>query len=208
MFFHPSPHVDSLVGYAEGESRQDELRELPVVGKEGKRKTKPKVSQVRDLINERDRQDYFTPSRQLFDDYIKSELVKRYKCADMVTKGRATRLEWFDKQLHVLGAGLQSGFYLEIQSPDSSSPPKKVAAKSVVLAMGPAGTPNIPSYLKPLQNIPNKGVGWCHTSVFSQDTEHFAFPPPDVKRKDGKPFKLLVIGGGLVSWLLTCAGFL
>lgn len=201
MFFHPSPHVDSLVGFAQGEKREQELLDLPVVGKGRQDKKRARVAQTKDLINERDRQDYFAPSRKLFNDYIDKELVERYDSGQLVCQGRATDLTWLDGQLHVHGAGLTSGFHVRVQPADPSLPPKEVGAKSVVLAMGPAGTPNIPDFLQPLRTAPNRGHGWCHTSMFAQNPSQLEFPPPEVREKvkQKQALKLLIIGGGLVS---------
>lgn len=194
MFFHPSPHTDSLVSYAQQTRREKELREIPVVGKE--RKQRVKVNQVRDLVNERDRHDYFTPSRELFSDYIQHELVDRFSCGDLVQQGRATDIQWLQDTLHVRGAGLQSGFRVTFQT-GPASPPRHVAAKAVVLALGAAGSPNVPSFLEPFKNQLNKGAGWCHSSTFSQMPAQLGFGLPQSEKKSASR-KLLVIGGGLV----------
>lgn len=195
MFFNPSPHIDSLVAFAQEQGRENELREVPVVGKAVKHKKNPKVNQVKDLVNERDRQDYFCPSRGLFNDYIQHELVDRFQCQELVQQGRATNIQWLDGTLHVRGSGLQSGFRVTVQT-GSAAPPRQIAAKAVVLAMGPAGTPNIPDFLPPYKGRFNEGPGWCHSSTFSQLPEQFAFacPPSQTPSR-----KLLIIGGGLVG---------
>ncbi|KAK5740769.1 hypothetical protein LTR17_004359 [Elasticomyces elasticus] len=78
LFFHPSPQdTEALKAFAHSEDRNEELLEISgCVGKELSKHKKKKRTNCRKSgimgsyeIDERDREDYFTPSSKLFEDF-------------------------------------------------------------------------------------------------------------------------------------------
>ncbi|SPO37490.1 uncharacterized protein PSFLO_02965 [Pseudozyma flocculosa] len=142
-------------------------------------------------VNERDRKDYFTPSTDLFRDFIQDGVVKRYGL-----------------RVHNGIAGETAGFHLSLA--DGTT----FGARAVVSAVGPGGRPNIPSFLEAarpqadaaarpeapqLPPPPPFSEGWAHSSAFAQPS--FTFPPAYLSHRiaAGRPTTLLLIGGGLTS---------
>merc|ERR1711967_15593 len=99
MFFHPHPQDrDALLAYAHAGGRSSELAEITgCVGKEiSKHRKKKRAGCVRcgaarpTDVDERDRQDYFTPSTVLFNEFC-GEMIDQYGLGqDIVTKETVT----------------------------------------------------------------------------------------------------------------------
>ncbi|KDN52418.1 hypothetical protein K437DRAFT_254193 [Tilletiaria anomala UBC 951] len=253
MFFHPSPSgLDDLLAYAVRSNRNrlgnpsvlytrnkghsdaslpDLIEICGVVGKEISNHRKKKKRSGRkcqlDLgvnVNERAREDFYTPSTDLFAKFIREDIVDRYglpgllapwkglaeqlleqpthsQCSGSeltVVKGEVQDLEWQDDGTCFCGAQ-DSGFVLKLASGET------VVSKAVVAAVGPGGMPAVPSLFlreqKADQHKPASasGLGWCHSSALA--SKEFAFPPPHVltARLAGHKTTAVVIGGGLTS---------
>ncbi|PWN31807.1 uncharacterized protein FA14DRAFT_186276 [Meira miltonrushii] len=243
LFFHPAPaDIDALVAFAERKGRmkvqtpndhQDKVRrtsqdgcpdliEVPgCVGKEiSKHKRKKRAQQpskrMGDIVNERDRRDYFTPSTKLFHDFIREDCIKRYGLDNegkpwpnakeafqqndepdkriQFVRGEVTNLDW--TTLHISGWEKLQGFSVELNDGI------RIAAKAVVCAGGPGATPGVPEYLTnttdKTQIVPS-GPGWCHSTQLGMQGR--TLPPLPLQRriKDKQPSSMVVIGGGLTS---------
>jgi hypothetical protein len=207
MFFHGAPaDVDALVSFAYSTGRSAELREIPgCVGKEASKHARKRQQSKRptqasfcgrpDPINERDRQDYFVPSAPLFNDFIKEELVARYKMAEMVRQGQVTSLRYHEDVQPTEGAR-PGCFELAVQTSEGGM--KTLAARVVVFAIGTGAQPSIPAILQ-ADKGKLQGPGWCHSGAFAR--RDFQFPPPALQESiaSQKPMRMLVIGGGLVG---------
>lgn len=204
-----------------------DLIEVPgCVGKEiSKHKRKKRAMQpskrMGDIVNERDRRDYFTPSTKLFHDFIREDCVKRYGLDNdgkpwpdakdafentnltekdenaqriQFLRSEVTNLDW--TTLHISGWEKMQGFKVELKDGI------QVAAKAIVCAGGPGATPGVPDYLakKSENEIPlTSGPGWCHSTQLGMQGR--TLPPMSLQRNitSGLPSSLVVIGGGLTS---------
>ncbi len=208
-------------------SKPDMIEICGVVGKEVTKHRKKKQQRQKAMggggstlginINERHREDYFTPSQDLFLDFCQDDVIDRYgipgggtepwptlreslqktdhTCHQpelTVAKAEAQMLEWHDDGRCVCGEQ-DRGFVLRLSTGET------VTAKAVVSAVGPGGVPAVPSVLKPLPNMPSEGRGWCHSSVLARPG--FVFPPAHLHGK--RDSVLLIVGGGLTSAQIT-----
>lgn len=206
MFFHIDPaDRDALLGYTYEKERQKALQALPgCVGKEiskhkkkKKLTTRGKFSQGGPDIEERDRKDYFTPSRNLFNAHC-CEVVRRYDLGnDMIRQERVVNVEYDDV------CAFQDAEHDSVMSDDSSNDDRKVFrvttdkgiryANIVILAIGPGNAPSVP----PISGLPSAcpHEGYCHAMQVKQ------FPPPHMqsKIKSQASTNMLIVGGGLTS---------
>jgi len=130
-------------------------------------------------IDERDRKDYFTPSRSLFKDYCEC-IVDRYGLRRGLVKQETARdidfgITRMSKDDELFTVRTDRGVHF---------------ARTVVLAVGAGNAPAIP---RPFASSITRGA--CHAMQIRQ------FPDPSVtaKIKAGKQTNVLVIGGGLTS---------
>lgn len=203
-----------------------DLIEVPgCVGKEiSKHKRKKRAQQplkrMGDIVNERERRDYFTPSTKLFHDFIREDCVKRYELDNegkpwpdakdafqdnandqsepdkriQFVRGEVSNLDWTN--LHISGWEKLQGFSVELKDG------VKIAAKAVVCAGGPGATPGVPDYLT---NTMDKGIpvtsgpGWCHSTQLGMQGRTLPPLPLQRKIKMRQPSSMVVIGGGLTS---------
>lgn len=201
-----------------------------VVGKEVSKHKKKKYgrSNIGVGINERDRQDYFTPSTKLFRDFIDEDVIKRHGLdadskwkpvqeglveasgqeseskAVTTVKGEVSSLCY--GELHVEGWEILPGFCIETSSGI------KIGAKSCVIAVGPGGKPAVPEVFnssKPskrnvnssstIPSSPGKGQGWCHASTLTSPDYNFPSLQLQDQIKSGQSKTICVVGGGLTS---------
>ncbi|KAI5276669.1 FAD/NAD(P)-binding domain-containing protein [Aureobasidium subglaciale] len=192
MFFHPDPHDrDGLLSYAYEQGRDKELVEIPeCVGKEiskhkKKQKLKCKAHGARPpiAIDERDRKDYFTPSRSLFHDYCNC-VVDRYGLRSNLIQNE--KVEDIDFSIVPDVADTERVFV--VRSDQATH-----YARSVVLAVGPGNAPSIPAGFESVDR------GCCHAMQIRD------FPDPSVaaKIRQKKDVNIVVVGGGLTSAQLT-----
>lgn len=243
LFFHPAPaDLDALVAFAERKGRMKiqtpdehlgkvcptshkespDLIEVPgCVGKEiSKHKRKKRAQQpskrMGDIVNERERRDYFTPSTKLFHDFIREDCIKRYGLDNegkpwpnakeafqnnsesdkriQFVRGEVCNLDW--TTLHISGWEKLQGFSVELKDG------VRIASKAVVCAGGPGATPGVPDYLAKTNDesqTVTSGPGWCHSTQLGMQGR--TLPPLTLQRriKDKQPSSLVVIGGGLTS---------
>lgn len=132
------------------------------------------------VVDERDRKDYFTPSRPLFSEHCEC-IVDRYGLRDGLIKQEQVQ-------------DIEYGYVRDVSDIDKVFTLRTNNgvhhARVVVLAVGPANAPNIPG-INPEQGCPQM----CHTMQIQQ------FPDPVVsaKLKAKKQTNVLVVGGGLTS---------
>ncbi|CAO1626693.1 unnamed protein product [Sympodiomycopsis kandeliae] len=179
-------------------------------------------------VNERERKDYFTPSTELFRDFVAEDIVKRYGLSTdgnwpsaasalksgnltsssqpaLTVKGEVDSMAWAN--ITVDDDVLLEGFYLT--AADGAS----FGAKAVVSAAGPAGQPSIPEPLKqaskPMSVSYEQGedappTPGCHLHgpgwchSAALALPNLRFPPPAGKNNQGD-HTLVVVGGGLTS---------
>lgn len=151
-------------------------------------------------INERSRQDYFTPSTSLFSSFCQKELISRYSLDSLISKQTVTSLDY--SSIHVSGEGIKDGFYLKMT--DENGLVSTCGAETVVLSVGIGnkGNENLPEFLFDSNEVDrgvNEGKGWFHSSKFSEEV--FDFPTKELKEKiaRGEEVKMVVVGGGLVK---------
>ncbi|RFU25589.1 hypothetical protein B7463_g10757, partial [Scytalidium lignicola] len=189
LFFHVDPQDrDGLKEFAYANGRVDEMIEIKgVVGKEKSKhqvKKERKKRPTREIhsgksIDERDKQDYFTPSTQLFEDYCQ-KCVDKYHLGNVVQQSDVQSIKWCPNgsndspdRCWIVNTG--TGTHL---------------ARAVVLAIGP-GTPT------PVPISPQEQEGACHSSQIS-----LRGPVPEhvgLKMKAEKESYVIVVGGGLTS---------
>ncbi|THW29740.1 FAD/NAD(P)-binding domain-containing protein [Aureobasidium pullulans] len=171
MFFHPDPlDRDGLLSYTYEQGRDRELVEIP--------EARPSVT-----IDERDRKDYFTPSRSLFQDYCRC-LVDRYGLRkDLIQQEKVQDIDF----------GFVPGVSETEQIFTTRSDKGVHYARSVVLAVGPGNAPAIPA------GLGTADQACCHAMQIEM------FPDPSVKAKlrEKKDVNIVVVGGGLTSAQLT-----
>ncbi|GAO50542.1 hypothetical protein SAICODRAFT_6041 [Saitoella complicata NRRL Y-17804] len=211
MFFHPDPRdLDSLVAYAETEGRQAELVEINgVVGKElskhcrkcrQKSKGKTAITRRQSLgvaVNERSRQDYFTPSTRLFRDFC-DDVISRYRLENLVQQGAVTEVQYGHVYIKSEDHLSHDAFTLTVEQTGQTV---RFGSRALVLATGAGAIPSIPDVLTPtpkrskttkhMQHESNAPLpqheGYCHSSALV--TRPF---PQNVRT-------LAIIGGGLTS---------
>ncbi|KFY98423.1 hypothetical protein V500_01664 [Pseudogymnoascus sp. VKM F-4518 (FW-2643)] len=189
LFFHVDPRDrDGLKAYAYAEGREKEMVKLKgVVGKEiSKHHMKKKMKRTPFVnahtgksIDERDMQDYYTPSTSLFNDYCKN-CVDRYSLNNLVTQTDVHSIEYHEQ-----------GIY---ERPDKCFTIKTSTgtklARTVVLAIGP-GMP------APLPFTSNEAEGACHTSQLLK--QECLAPHVKIKVDSKHTTNVIVVGGGLTS---------
>lgn len=133
------------------------------------------------LVNERERKDYFTPSTELFADFIREDVLPRYglsnrgnwptvgeklsskkleekKTPAMTCKGEVSSMTWtqihFDRSADEVEDVDEptEGFCLETK--DGA----RIGARAVISAVGPSGTPSIPQALLDASRAKGKPV--------------------------------------------------
>jgi hypothetical protein len=130
-------------------------------------------------IDERDKQDYFTPSSELFYDYCQ-RCVGKYDLRNLVHQSDVRSLLWKEQ-----GADDRPDRCWVVETSTGMQ-----LARVVVLALGP-GTPNA----IPISSQENEGA--CHSSQIP-----VRGPVPDhvrQKMRNKKPSYAMVVGGGLTS---------
>lgn len=130
-------------------------------------------------VNERDRRDYFTPSRELFSDQCQG-ITNHYSLGHGLIKHESVEDIDFKESSDSASRSL-----FTVQTNKATH-----RARVLVLAVGPANAPCIPGML-PTEKI----EGACH-SMQIQD-----FPDPAVasKQRRNKPTHVVVVGGGLTA---------
>lgn len=189
LFFHPGPEDrDGLKAYAYAKGREHEMCELKgVCGKEISKHEKKKAMKRRvdkhqprgTSIDERDKQDYYTPSTGLFDDYCK-DCVDRYRLDKLVSQADVTSIQYDEFE-----DGDRPGQCFTVQSSLG-----KHYARAVVLAIGPG----VPS---PIPVSPLESEGACHSSRLA-GLGPFA-PHVHARIAAKRSTNVVVIGGGLTS---------
>ncbi|KAK1751121.1 hypothetical protein QBC47DRAFT_392274 [Echria macrotheca] len=201
MFWHMDPgERDSLLAFAHETERVDELVEIRhCVGKELSKHARKKRQGRRggDIepreINERERTDYFNPSRSLFSEHARS-VASRYG----LINGLVQKESVLDIQFGVVDAVSTGGEPLFTVDSNKG----RRYAKVVVLAVGPANKPTIPAIpttcpsATPADTKPRQ---MCH----SMHIEHFPDPIIQKKINAGQQTTVLVVGGGLTSSQLS-----
>lgn len=212
MFFHPDPgDRDALLAFAHEKQRTDELEEIAgCVGKElSKHKQKKRRREMCGgkcsggggrssqamapcTVDERDRKDYFTPSRGMFGDFVRG-VVGRYGLGAQEGEGvvREERVE--DVKYGVLPQFSAEGGSEKLFTVRSQGGGVHYA-KAVVLAVGPGNAPCIPA---PFEGIGMKHEAACHALTLRGDCGL----PKALRAKvaAGKSTNVLVVGGGLTS---------
>lgn len=211
MFFHPDPgDRDALLAFVHETERTKELEEIAgCVGKEiSKHKQKKRRREMCGkcsgngkggqamapcTVDERDRKDYFTPSRQVFKDFVEG-VVGRYGLDEegVVRKEKVEALQYGvvpglsshsqpDEKLFTVRTGTAEGNGVHY-------------AKAVVLAVGAGNAPCIPA---PFGEIGMGHEAACHALTLRGECGL----PKVLKAKiaAGKRTNVLVIGSGLTS---------
>lgn len=127
-------------------------------------------------FNNRDREQFYTPSKKLFSDFCQS-LVDRHNLDELIEKGRV-------RDIIPLKQGSDTIFKIEYVYQDIV---KAVFSKRVVLAVGNTNTPRIPDWIS-TDHMNELNV--FHAMDLIKDTF--------VETVNSKE-KILVIGGGLTS---------
>jgi len=207
MFFHPDPgDRDALLAFAHEKERTAELEEIAgCVGKElskhkqkkrrremcGGKCTGSRSSQAMApcTVDERDRKDYFTPSRGMFGDFVRG-VVGRYglEGEEVVREERVEDVTYGVVPQFSAEGGSEKLFTVRSQGGGVHY------AKAVVLAVGPGNAPCIP---KPFGEIGMKHEAACHALTLRGDCEL----PKALRAKvaAGNRTNVLVVGGGLTS---------
>ncbi|KAF1344636.1 hypothetical protein BDV97DRAFT_58611 [Delphinella strobiligena] len=191
MFFHPDPHDrDGLLAFAHEKARECELIEIPGCGgkevskHKKKKRTNCRCTKAPVTIDERDRKDYFTPSRSLFKDYCEC-VIDRYGLRKIFVRQESVR-------------DIDFGIVPRISETDElftvRTSRRLHFARTVVLAVGAGNAPAIPKSFTPEMN-----TGACH----AMQIRHFPDPSVKAKIRAGKTTNVMVIGGGLTSAQVT-----
>lgn len=211
MFFHPDPgDRDALLAFAHENERTAELEEIAgCVGKElSKHKQKKRRREMCGghcsgsrssqamapcTVDERDRKDYFTPSRGVFGDFV-AGVVGRYNLGlgeggEAVVRGEKVE----DVKYGVVPQFSAAGGSEKLFTVRSAGGGVHYA-KAVVLAVGPGNAPCIPA---PFGGIGMKHEAACHALTLRGDCGL----PEGLRAKvaKGKRTNVLVVGGGLTS---------
>lgn len=152
-------------------------------------------------INERSREDYFRPSAALFRSFCEEDIIERYNLGSVVEQATVTSLSY--GRLHVEGQAKMDGFWVESRSADGTIEYR--GAKTVVIAVGPTSSPNVPKVIEEAKVVEEgkdaelEGEGWCHSAAFAR--KGFRFLPKELREraKAGIRTTVVVIGGGSVS---------
>ncbi|KAJ9144965.1 Nucleotide-binding domain-containing protein [Pleurostoma richardsiae] len=198
VLWHVDPRDrDSLLSYAHEMARQDELIEIKgCVGKEvSKHGWKKKAKRVNGKqnqkidINERDRNDYYNPSRGVFADHCDSVAFRYGLGAELVSRESAQDIDF--GFVNITTSNDQKLFTVTTNK-------TRYYARAVVLAVGPANAPSIPS-IPGMPPCPAQRPQTCHSMHITE------FPDPLVKERiaAGRETNVLVIGGGLTSAQLS-----
>lgn len=138
-------------------------------------------------INEREQEDYFTPSTGLFEEHCRC-IVDKYKLRDgLIRKAAVLDIQYGDRpDLH------EDGPLFTLVTDQGA-----FHARTVVLAVGPANAPNLPREVS--NPSENKQQGQLHSMQIKE------FPATTVQAKIafGQATYILVIGGGLTSAQLS-----
>ncbi|KAH8799766.1 FAD binding domain protein [Xylogone sp. PMI_703] len=189
LFFHVDPQDrDGLKEYAYANGRIGEMVEIKgVVGKEKskhqvkKERSKKPSKQVHSgkSIDERDKQDYFTPSAQLFEDYCQ-KCVDKYHLENFVQQSDVQSLSWAPEGLN----DIPNRCWI------AKTTTRTYLTRVVVLATGPG----IPT---PIPISSQEREGACHSSqvpLLGPVPEHVR-----LKMKTKEATYAIVVGGGLTS---------
>jgi hypothetical protein len=222
MFFHPDPaERDSLLAFAHETERTEELEEIAgCVGKElskHKRKVRRREmcggksssscgggykststrrssqAMAPATVDERDRKDYFTPSRSLFGDFVEG-VVGRYGLGEQEEEGGVVRQERVEDITFGVVPEFTAAGGSEKLFTVRSAGGNVDYAKAVVLAVGPGNAPRIP--------VPFEGIVLGHECACHALTLRGEGSLPEVLRakvKAGKKTNVVVVGGGLTS---------
>ncbi|GAM83585.1 hypothetical protein ANO11243_015730 [Dothideomycetidae sp. 11243] len=187
MFFHIDPRDrDGLLGYTYRKGREAEL--LQIAGCVGQERTKNQRKKDRgragnwreQAIDERDRQDYYTPSRRLFRDHCEY-VIEEYDLRKHLVKQEAVTDVDFG---YVEGVSDMERVFTLTTS-------KNIwFAKTVVLSVGAGGEPEIPDSCGRCA-VP----GACH----SMHIKTFPDPSVIVKHQNRKETSVVIVGGGLTA---------
>ncbi|KXS18743.1 hypothetical protein M427DRAFT_198653 [Gonapodya prolifera JEL478] len=237
MFFHMDPaDIDSLRAFAHAQGRCNELHDMTHIVDEGCSRSGcarsgnrggAKSGRRPTNFNQRDREQFHSPSTRLFADFCAS-LVDRYNLYDMVVRGVCTGVD-------VVPSSSSSAprFRVTYQCTESScTHTVTLFAKSVVAAVGNNNMSRVPDFVRSIQGqYPASRI--CHASEFvdqcldggdseeaaateSTRPESFADPGPDMASATATPNHdttaalahpspptltrtLLIVGGGLTS---------
>ncbi|OCL15459.1 FAD binding domain-containing protein [Glonium stellatum] len=190
MFFHVDPgDRDGLLAYTHEQNRQRELEEIrECVGKEISKHHKKKRAksikqrlQAEVVIDERDRKDYFTPSRSLFSDHCAC-VINRYG----LREGLIRKEEVQDIKYGYVDGITETGERVFAVHTGT----KTHHSRTVVLAVGPGNPPKIPG-MEHAQRI----QGACHSMHIKR------FPDASTQKKIDatRVTNVMVVGGGLTS---------
>ncbi|EPE10879.1 fad binding domain-containing protein [Ophiostoma piceae UAMH 11346] len=224
LLWHVDPKDrDSLLARAHEQGNKDDLFDIGAcVGKEVSKHLKKKRSTRRGGIqdgqpevdiNERDRNDYFTPSRQLFSDHCNC-VRDRYGLAAGILKNEA---------LQDVDYGNVHGISDMINDePVFTVTTNKVRryARIVILAVGPANAARIPAAIPDIakymlktvdettgQMVPRKGLDGEFLFPQACHTFHLRHLPDPILASrisvPGKETNVVVVGGGLTSAQIT-----
>jgi len=141
-------------------------------------------------INERDRDDYFTPSRELFREHC--EIVRNKYLLDEGLLHQETVLD--------ITYGIIRGISIDDENLFTIKTNKSVwYTRSAVLAVGPANGPSIPRIPgmpeEAMRPTPGGQYQCCHTALIKRVPDDFVQARINANRKTN----VLVIGGGLTS---------
>jgi hypothetical protein len=211
MFFHPDPgDRDALLAFAHENERTAELEEIAgCVGKElSKHKQKKRRREMCGghcsggrssqamapcTVDERDRKDYFTPSRGVFGDFV-AGVVGRYNLGLGEGGEAVVREEKVEDVKYGVVPQFSAAGGSEKLFTVRSAGGGVHYAKAVVLAVGPGNAPCIPA---PFGGIGMKHEAACHALTLRGDCGL-----PKILREKvtkGKRTNVLVVGGGLTS---------
>ncbi|KAK5687424.1 hypothetical protein LTS10_001562 [Elasticomyces elasticus] len=194
LFFHPSPQdTEALKAFAHSEDRSDELLEISgCVGKELSKHKKKKRTNCRKSgimgsyeIDERDREDYFTPSSKLFEDFC-DKLATNYSLEEgLIRQESVQKIEYSSL------AGDSPVFTVRTDRAVHQS-------HAVVVAVGSGDDPVIPA---PFSS--SVCIGAVHSARMMPG--RLIDPSLACKIRARKMTNVLVIGGGLSSAQITDA---
>ncbi|KAK5129558.1 hypothetical protein LTR08_003144 [Meristemomyces frigidus] len=189
MFFHPDPRDrDALRAFAHTEGRIDELVEISgCVGKEISKHTRKKRTACRRCgkmrpteIDERDREDYCTPSSKLFEAFCERTIERYHLDTGLVVQETV--------------ASINFGAIDEVSEPFFTVETDRTVrfARTVVVAVGPGENPAIPA------PFPGRV---CRGAVHATDLRPGKLIDSELatKIREGRVTNVLVIGGGLTS---------
>ncbi|OCK81086.1 hypothetical protein K432DRAFT_28038 [Lepidopterella palustris CBS 459.81] len=190
MFIHVDPgDRDGLLAYTHDQDKERELEKIrECVGKEISNHRKKKRARSRKqqphcevVIDERDRKDYFTPSRTLFPEHCEC-IVNRY--------GLRRGLIRQENMQDIKYSDIENASGTDERLFTVKTNKGRHYVRTVVLAVGPGNPPAAPG----LEAAP-RIEGACHSMRIQR------FPDPSVQAKiDAKrPTNVMVVGGGLIS---------